>query len=55
VLIELVIKKLQKHIGETVGKIIKPGNAKKTFVDETKLRSKALNTIKLVNDEEIIT
>jgi hypothetical protein len=55
VFVELVTKKLQKQIGKTVGKIIKPGNAKKTFVDENKLRSKALNSIKLSNGEEIIT
>jgi hypothetical protein len=49
------MKKFQKQIGKTVGKIIKPGNAKKTFVDENKLRSKGLNSIKLANGEEIIT
>jgi hypothetical protein len=38
VFIELTTKKLQKHIGETVGKIIKLGNVKLTFVDENKMR-----------------
>jgi hypothetical protein len=55
VFIELVTKRLQRHIGESVGKIIKPENEKQTFVSESKSRAKALNSIKLSNGEEIIT
>jgi hypothetical protein len=55
VFIELTTKKLQKHIGETVGKIIKPENAKLTFADENKMRNHALNAVKLANGEEIVT
>jgi hypothetical protein len=54
VFIELVMKKLQKYIEETVEKVIKPGNSKTIFVDENKMRNRALNTMKLVNGEEIV-
>jgi hypothetical protein len=50
-----VTKKLQKHIGESAGKIIKVDDARQTLVNESKLRAKALNSIKLSNCEEIIT
>jgi hypothetical protein len=38
-----------------MGKVIKPGNAKKTFGSEGKLRNKELNSIRLANGEEIAT
>jgi hypothetical protein len=55
VFIELRLKKLQKHFGETVGKIIKPGNAKLAFADENKMRNRALNAVKPANGKEIET
>jgi hypothetical protein len=55
VFIELVTKKLQRQIGKLICKVIKTNNTKRTFVSESKLRSKALNSIKLSNGEEIIT
>jgi hypothetical protein len=36
VFIELVTKKLQKHIEEIVEKVLKPGNSKITYIDENK-------------------
>jgi hypothetical protein len=35
--------------------VIKPGNLKKIFIDENKMRNQALNAMKLANGEEIVT
>jgi hypothetical protein len=53
--IDFVTKKLQKHIGQRVGKVVKPKNRKKTLIDENKMRNKARNLVRLQNGEEIET
>jgi ribosomal protein S8 len=53
--VDFVTKKLQNHIGQKVGKIIKPNNRKKTLIDENKLRNKARILVRLPNGEEIET
>jgi hypothetical protein len=49
VFIELITKRLQKHIGEAIGKVNKQGNSTKAFIDENKMRNRALNAMKLAN------
>jgi hypothetical protein len=51
----LIIQRLQKHIREAIGKVIKPDNSKKIFIDKNKMRNRALNAMKLANGEEIVT
>jgi hypothetical protein len=34
--------------------VIKPDNPKETFIDENKMRNRALNAMKLANGEEIV-
>jgi hypothetical protein len=53
--IEFVMMKLQYHIGQKVGKVVKPGNKRRTLIDENKLRNKARNLVRLQNGEEIET
>jgi hypothetical protein len=55
IFIEYVTKRLQTHIGQTIGKVVKPGKRKKTMLDENKLPNKANNLIRLSKLEEFRT
>jgi hypothetical protein len=55
IFIEYITKRIQNHIGQSIGKIVKTGNRRLTILDEHKLKNKANNVIRLSNGEEIRT